>query len=224
MQKDRLFPAQEKSEKILKVIRRHWFTYAIFWFLGGALLIPLAIAAIYIIININSINESAISISILISSAYLLSVIGLIMYGFIDFYLDVYILTDKRIVDIKQNGFFNRKISELNLQQVQDVNAEVNGPFATLLHYGNVYIQTAGEKENFIFEAIPHPYETSKNIIDLHQAYLKMLKPEDKKEIDKSIRKIDFSAGENAEVRSPELDEKLLRGLNNTIKHQNGNK
>lgn len=72
-------------------------------------------------------------------------------YGFIDYYLDVYIITNERIVNIEQNGFFKREISELHLHQIQDVSAKVNGFLPTIMHYGDVFIQTAAERENFVF-------------------------------------------------------------------------
>ena len=98
--------------------------------------------------------------------------LGLMLYGFVNYYLDVYIVTNKRIVDIKQNGFFRREIAELHLHQVQDVEARVEGFFKTLMHFGTIYIQTAGERENFVFEDVPHPYTLAKQIVELHEAQI----------------------------------------------------
>lgn len=94
------------------------------------------------------------------------------LFGFVDYYLDVYIVTNERIVDISQNGFFKRDIAELHLHQVQDVSAKEEGFFSTMFHYGDVTIQTAGERENFVFRSVPHPYIISKKIVDLHEAQL----------------------------------------------------
>lgn len=76
---------------------------------------------------------------------------------FLDYFLDVWIVTDRRIIDIEQKALFSRTTAELELRRVQDVTAEVEGFAATFLDYGNVYIQTAAEKERFIFKQIPHP-------------------------------------------------------------------
>jgi uncharacterized membrane protein YdbT with pleckstrin-like domain len=143
----------------------------IFWFVAILMAIPLLIMIIYWY-NAESISLVVEDLMLLVGSAYSLFVLGLLIYGFVDYYLDVYILTDKRIVDIRQNGFFKREIAELNLHQVQDVNAEVNGIFPTILHYGNVLIQTAAEKNNFLFGCVPHPYGISKKIIDLHESLI----------------------------------------------------
>lgn len=169
----RYFPGQEETEKVLDVIRRHWFSYTIFVFFAIAMLIPVVLALVYGINNSENISVGWINIGIIALSIYTLSIFGLLIFGFIDYYLDVYVLTDHRIVDIAQNGFFKRKISELNVRQIQDVNAEVNGIFATIFHFGDVFIQTAGERENFIFRSVPHPYRTTKKILELHEAYLR---------------------------------------------------
>lgn len=118
----------------------------------------------------DSFSAVAINITILGSSAYLLFIIGLLLYGFIDYYLDVYIVTNERIVDIAQDGFFRRSISELYLREVQDVSATVKGIFPTTMHYGDITIQTAGERPNFVFKNVPNPYKISKIIVDLHEA------------------------------------------------------
>ena len=39
--------------------------------------------------------------------------------------------------------------------------------FPTLLSYGNIFIQTAGEKERFDFEQVPHPDQIRDQIIKL---------------------------------------------------------
>jgi len=169
---DKLFPSQEKEEKVFLLIRKHWFNYVPFVLIGLFMLIPVALAAYYLIFYGQSLGLEVRLTIIMLVSAYLLTTLGLQLYGFVSYYLDVYIVTDRRIVDIEQAGFFHRQISELHLRQVQDVNAKINGIFPTLLHYGDVIIQTAGERENFQFFSIPNPYLISKRIINLHEHHL----------------------------------------------------
>jgi len=177
----KLFPAQEKSELVLDIIRKHWFNYVVFWFLAVLMSVPIFVGIALWSNGTITISPLWENILILLIPAYLLFILGLLIYGFVDFYLDVYIVTDRRIVDIAQNGLFKRTISELNLRQIQDVKATVTGIASTLLHFGDVNIQTAGDKPNFVFQAIPHPYEISKKILDLHEAYLQELEKKAKK-------------------------------------------
>jgi hypothetical protein len=86
---------------------------------------------------------------------------------FLEYWLDVFIVTDRRILDIDQHGLFGRTVSELRLYRAQDVTAEVKGVLHSLLDYGNVYVQTAGEIERFRFEDVPHPNHVAKLILEL---------------------------------------------------------
>jgi uncharacterized membrane protein YdbT with pleckstrin-like domain len=223
-QDKKLFPAQEASEKVLQVIRKHWFTYVVFWIIATVMIIPLVVLAIYWFGNPDQISEGMGNLIIIAASIYGLFICGLLIYGFTDFYLDVYIITDHRIVDITQNGFFKRKISELNLLKIEDINAEVNGFWATLLHFGDVHIQTAGEHPNFVFEAIPHPYEISKKILDLHEVYLQRKECETESSIEKEIESVVTNqsvfekrmADESSRDYPEEASEEILRGIDST--------
>lgn len=106
----------------------------------------------------------------------LLAVVGTIYYfslwlffftEFIDYYLDVWIVTNDRIVNIEQQGLFSRTISELDLYQIQDVTSEVSGIVKSAFNFGNVHIQTAGNVQRFVFKSIPNPHEVRKHIVDL---------------------------------------------------------
>ncbi|MFZ2970973.1 MAG: PH domain-containing protein, partial [Minisyncoccia bacterium] len=104
---------------------------------------------------------------------------SLIYYGFlwisvfikwVDYYLDVWIVTDMRLLDIEQVGFFSRKVSEVDLKRIQDITSEVTGMMESMFGFGNVFIQTASEETRFKLKSIPHPVTTRKIIIDLYEA------------------------------------------------------
>jgi uncharacterized membrane protein YdbT with pleckstrin-like domain len=103
----------------------------------------------------------------------------------IDYYLDVWIITDTRVVNIEQKGLFSRQISELELENIQDITTEVKGVIPTFLNYGDVFIQTAAEKERFIFRNIPDPYHTK----DVLMALQKKQERKEVGEIGEAIRK-----------------------------------
>lgn len=168
----KFFPSQKSKEQVFLLLRRHWFTYVAFLAIAAVMSIPLFVLVIYWLTAPEVFSEVIANIAVLTGSAYLLFIVALLLYGFIDYYLDVYIVTNERIVSVEQDGFFKRKISELYLSNVQDVNAQVNGPFATFVNYGDINIQTAGERPNFLFKSIPRPYRISKIIVDLHEAIL----------------------------------------------------
>jgi len=94
--------------------------------------------------------------------------VWLLLYrAFVDYYLDVWIVTNKRIINIEQEDLFHRKFSEQKLFRVQDVTAVQKGLLAIFLNYGNVSIQTAAPQARFEFEQIPRPNEVARRITEL---------------------------------------------------------
>lgn len=87
----------------------------------------------------------------------------------IDYYFDAWIITDRRIVDIEQQGLFRRNVSELEHSKIQDVTTEIHGILPTILKYGFVYVQTAGKKGRFVFKEVPHPMFVRKLIVGLQK-------------------------------------------------------
>ena len=90
----------------------------------------------------------------------------------IDYYFDVWIITNERIVNIEQKGLFVRHISELNFSRVQDVTATVEGLLPTVLNYGDVLVQTAGEEKRFMFRQVADPYQVKDIVMKLSKSAL----------------------------------------------------
>ncbi len=80
-----------------------------------------------------------------------------LFWVWIDYYLDVWIITNHRLIDIEQKGFFNRNVANVRLDFIQDVAYEVNGVIASLLNFGTIEIQTAGEMRHFTLQGVSHP-------------------------------------------------------------------
>ncbi len=166
------FPNQKPGEQVLLFYRRHW--------VGVAKIILLALFFIFIPVffyiyfarNFDYFhNEVFYGIYVLVNSAFILFVILFTFSNFIDYYLDVWIVTNMRVINIEQLGLFARELSEKDLGRMQDVRSDTRGFWATLLNYGNVVIQTAGEEQNFVFRQIPDPEEAVRKISNLVSEY-----------------------------------------------------
>jgi len=81
------------------------------------------------------------------------------------------IITDIHITQVLQVGLFNRKVSELTMENVEDVTSEQGGIFPTIFNYGTLKVETAGEQNNFIFKYCPNPNAYAKALQDARAAY-----------------------------------------------------
>ena len=73
------------------------------------------------------------------------------------YYLNVWILTNMRIVEITQRHFFDRQVSSVLVARVQDVTTEVSGILFSLLHIGNIHVQSAGTVDEFHMNGVGNP-------------------------------------------------------------------
>ncbi|OGF62317.1 hypothetical protein A2926_04390 [Candidatus Giovannonibacteria bacterium RIFCSPLOWO2_01_FULL_44_40] len=146
------------------VLHRHWI--AIIWkFLFSIILLILPILAAPYFPAVESATGIS-QIALWFFTLIYLMVVTLIAFLFwIDYYLDIWIITSERIIDVEQKGLFNRSVSEFMLDRVQDVTVEIPNFTATVLKYGNIIIQTAGE-QSFRIEQAPQVYEAKNLILD----------------------------------------------------------
>ena len=164
------FQGQKSGEIILMVIRRHWFNIAQQMFfifllvvilLGASLFLPLLLPALN-----NNLWRPVIS---LVENALLLGIWFVFFLTWVDYYFDTWIITNERIVAIYQNGLFSREVSELRFERIQDVSTDVVGIIPTVLNYGDILIQTAGEEEKFVFKNVPDPYTIKSLIMNIQK-------------------------------------------------------
>lgn len=158
-----------KDEVIIKIVRKDLFII----FQKALMFVVLTILPViffYIFILANEkIMSGTISYPLLVlgACAYYLFIWIFFVFSFIDYYLDVWIITTERIIDIEQRGFFSRVVSEHNLSKIQDVTSEIHGFFPTILQYGTCFVQTAGAVQRFDFNDVPHPEKIRNLIIGL---------------------------------------------------------
>ena len=162
-------PQQAPDETVELMLRRHVFVVLV----ELALLLLLAavpLAAQQVILRVQPDffdDEVPTMLFTLLLFTWELFVWLFLYRAFLDYYLDVWIVTNKRIISIEQEGLFNRHFSEQKLFRVQDVTSLQKGFFATFLDYGDVSIQTAAEVERFLFEQVPHPTRVALRITEL---------------------------------------------------------
>lgn len=160
---------QKGYEKIVKVVRRDGIIlfgsmafYAVL-FLAPIVLYYLFQNYVFLILN----NYIWRPVFILGASVYYFSCWLFLFGAFLDYYLDFWVVTNDRLLNIEQEGTFSRTISELDLYKIQDATSEVQGILPSLFGYGDIHIQTAGETQRFELKQIPNPHDVRKLLMDM---------------------------------------------------------
>jgi len=151
----------DKDEKILLEIRKHWFillTETFFLlFLAAIPFVLFTGVSLTHVLRFITVEGSGTSIFVALSCIWLLFVWLTFFVIWTDYYLDILIITSKKVIDIEQKGLFYRDVSTFRLDKIQDITVKVSGLIPTMLHFGNLYIQTASEEQSFAAIGIPHP-------------------------------------------------------------------
>ncbi len=178
MPHEKLFPSQQPNEKIVIVVREHWFPLFIKVFAIALLsLLPIAFRLLLVDTNIFERSETASLIASAVTNIYYLGLLVSLFVVFILYYLNVHIVSEQRVVDIDQVGLLSHEVSELNIETIEDVSSHFKGLFGNLLNYGTVYVQTAGGTERFEFQNVPNPASIASTILDLYEKHGEKEKP-----------------------------------------------
>ncbi|MFC1730791.1 PH domain-containing protein [candidate division KSB1 bacterium] len=105
------------------------------------------------------------SLQIFLSSLWTLIIWAKLFAIWTDYYLDIWVVTSGRIVNVDQKGLFHREVSTLRMERIQDVTYEIDGIVATVLGFGDVHVQTAGEVKEFVIKGIKDPERVKKKIL-----------------------------------------------------------
>ena len=152
------------NEKILMVVHKHWIAFFSKIIIVAILLVAPAFF-LELISNTNGINSETVVYIKFFAINYLMVIILVAFLFWMDHYLDLWIITNQRVIDVEQHGLFRRETSEFGIDKVQDITVEVPHMLATFLKYGNLRIQTAGER-SFTIKDVPNIYEIKKTIMD----------------------------------------------------------
>lgn len=79
---------------------------------------------------------------------------------FTDYFLDQWVVTNERVINVDQRSFWSREVSSVFLDRVQDVDINVSGFFATLFGFGQVTVESAGAEIGIVrMNGLSHPHE-----------------------------------------------------------------
>jgi uncharacterized membrane protein YdbT with pleckstrin-like domain len=166
----------DENEKLILVIRKHplYIIIEILILVVFSILPFILFSSFGFLLNIETVD--IIYLYMFFYSLFLgiLWAVGFVSWT--NYYLDMWVLTDKRLISVDQRGLFSREISSLRLDKIQDVKVEVKGIIDTLLHIGSIHVQTAGVEKEFIIHNSRSPNKVREDILWAHNRQIESVK------------------------------------------------
>lgn len=153
----------EEGETLVIQVRKHWL-----FILGHATVllmfsvVPVMLAPVLFRYITPGLQEEIggvllASLYLFLSSAWLWFVLVMFFVMWTNYYLDVLVVTNRRLIDMEQFVLFSRDETIILLENIEDVKMETIGFLATVLHFGNLQIQTAGATKEMVIRNIMRP-------------------------------------------------------------------
>jgi Bacterial PH domain len=127
------FEGQHDNEEVIFMFRRHPVAMRKGFYM---LLIPFVVASVPVLVWPDNLNLLWLAVGGL--------VLGLILflYHWIGWYFSVFVVTNLRLRQITQKGFFNKSVIDVGISKIQNISYNVPGLSAAMLGYGTLVVQT----------------------------------------------------------------------------------
>jgi len=157
MSKEFTFNGQRPDEAVEEIIKNHPFVL----FLPGLKAILLLAIPTATLIFFGASLVFTLTTLICVPLA-----LGVFSRAYYIYSVSVLLITNQRVLHLDQRNFFKKRIVETNLDKIQDVSSDMEGPIKTALGFGNLEIRTAGASSGteIIIKNIPNPYQAQQEI------------------------------------------------------------
>lgn len=169
------------NERIVLIVHHHWWN--LLKEVAGVAILFVAPLIVIPFVSIFFVGANAIQAGAvfgLVGSLWALVCWHQLFTRWTDYYYDVWIITNWRIIDMHLDGLFNVNIgSMLDLDHIQEISTHTEGIIQNILGIGRILVQTAATRvTEFEFEEVSSPAKIE-NIIRRAQVELHAMKAQE---------------------------------------------
>ena len=162
------FETQEKREKVFLIIRRHPIT-VIATVLVAFLYFILGIFVMLLFVKQGESMGIEVTTGMIVAMGLLNLAILVVnfWYAYVRWYFNIFMATNKRIVDVDFLNVLDTKWSEARLTNIEDVSITTPGFWSVFFDMGDLFVQTAAAETEFEIRHVPKPIKVQDVIMDL---------------------------------------------------------
>lgn len=147
------------GEQTILIFRKHWF---ILFLRVAAVLVLAALPftgyAYFLYIGAVPRGLNAAHFFDFLGAFWLVVIFWSIAGIWTKYYLDMWIITTRRVISVEQNGLFDREVTAWSIERILQVSIRVGNFLETFLNYGSLEISTAGDgNAHETVHGIPNP-------------------------------------------------------------------
>ncbi|MDP1709892.1 MAG: PH domain-containing protein [Candidatus Komeilibacteria bacterium] len=141
------------------------FALAHFWqWLGASAVFLTPFFFLYLLLRWGTIGLAILSLLFIIGSGWLLRAYRLWHQG-------VLVLEDDKIIIINQLGFFDRTVSQIQLDKINDISFRKKGFWQTIGNFGTIAIQVSASPEKLLIHNLRQPELVQRELYAAQEEY-----------------------------------------------------
>lgn len=164
----------QPGERVVAIIKRHPIGIVGMYIAGFVAFILLAALAVFLVPNaaaqVNAPNIQTIAYIGL--GGMLLLMLLIMLVATIIYWENQWIITTDSLTQLTQTSLFNRQVTQLSMDNLEDVTVDQNGILPHIFNYGTLKVETAGERSKFLIQYCPAPNNYARKILEVHEAFL----------------------------------------------------
>jgi hypothetical protein len=166
----------QPGERVVCQIKRHPFGLAAQYVTSGIVILAAAAAAVFVSTQADSMGTTLTSqataliygaLGLLVALALLILMVSNYIY-----WKNSWIVTSDSLTQILQPSLFGRQVSQLSLNDLEDVTVQQRGIFQTMFNFGTLRAETAGERSKFVFIYCPKPNVYARDILVAREDFM----------------------------------------------------
>lgn len=162
------FEGEDGDEEILYVFRRAvitnlgWLATSVF-----LLVAPVVFNSLIVYVSREYAQLFRPSFIFIINVFWYIFTFGFMFERFLNWFFNIHIITNKRVVDMDFDHLLHRNITEAPLRNIEDITYSVSGAIQTVFNFGTVTVQTAAEQRELEFNRVAEPAKIQDLLSDL---------------------------------------------------------
>ena len=193
----------EAGELPLKVLRKHFFAFLDRVILSVSIFALLTVVGLVFLAVGGGRGAFQVAGGLLIVGAVV--PLGSILYFYIDWRNDIYILTNRRVAHRERVGalLIREQFSAAPLQAIQNVQVSQVGILGRVLKFGDLIIETAGAAGQVVFRSIPDPWGIQQAILEQQARVRSLTRIQEREAIRRAVRHHFLFEGEGEAGQPP---------------------
>ena len=164
----------QPGERVICEIKRHPFGITSMYAAGLAAVVAVLALAFSLpnLIDQYSYDTNFMTYAIIGGILFLVMIALILVVATVVYWQNRWVVTDDSITQISQVSLFNRQVSQLSMENLEDVTVDQNGILQTMFGFGTLKAETAGERSKFVLQYCPNPNKYARLILEVHETFI----------------------------------------------------